>query len=99
MDMESLMTAAQERYKNEGMAMLIVPREDMRKQFLKAQDWLNEKSANWHLPIVAVRSWGPEFSGYIFRMKRENKPSVWYLMELDGGLITRIKRICVEKRD
>jgi hypothetical protein len=57
--------------------------------------WLNHRCKN-ALPLVDLDTQGcAYFSGYLFKIKREGKPSVWYLVKLEEDYkITSIKRIC-----
>jgi hypothetical protein len=61
----------------------------------KAVRWLN-KRCKTILPLTKIAPAGyAYFSAYLFKLKRENKCSVWYLATLDEEQnVTSVKRIC-----
>ena len=68
----------------------------MNTQLLKnAFRWLNDRCKTC-MPLTSVAPEGyAYFSAYLFRLKRERKSSVWYLVKLEVDYkITSIKRIC-----
>lgn len=64
-------------------------------QLLKARDWLTLQTDGKYYPVVASRRGYSEFIAYIYKIPRLNKPSLWFIMEVDGTFVTKIKRICV----
>lgn len=66
-----------------------------KKQLKKAASWLDDKVAGNYLPVVEVRRGYAEFVAYVYKVKRPDKPNVWYCMEVDEGHVKQIKRICM----
>lgn len=62
----------------------------------KACDWLNNKTQEYR-PVVNSSRYGyAAFIAYVFKIQREGKTSLFFVLELDKKKkITRIKRICL----
>lgn len=62
----------------------------------KACDWLNDKCDGQFWPYAALNKHGTAyFKAYIFKIRRENKPSLYFEMEMVSSReYSRIKRIC-----
>jgi hypothetical protein len=61
----------------------------------KAADWLHKKTNYNYTPVVANRRGYAEFVAYIFRIHRDNKPDIRFVMTVHDQQITGIKRFCV----
>lgn len=65
------------------------------KQLRKASNWLHKRTNGNYMPVVEVRRGYAEFIAYVYKIKRENKPSVYYCMDmLEQWVPKQIKRIC-----
>ena len=63
-------------------------------KFKKASDWLHKKTNYDYLPVVANRRGYAEFVAYIFRIHRESKPDIRFVVTVKDQKITSIKRFC-----
>jgi hypothetical protein len=68
----------------------------LKEQLNKALYWIEKKCFYHNFPVVTILPKGyARFIAHIFRMKRQGKPSVWYLVSIDDEHeISKIKRIC-----
>lgn len=67
---------------------------DPKKQLEKALNWLQKKAGdNW--TQVAVTRGYAQFVGYVYRIKRETKPDIRFVINLNDGKLVNIKRICI----
>lgn len=61
----------------------------------KACEWLNVKTNYTYIPVVANRKGYAEFVAYVFKLPREGKLTVWYVLEMASQYEPKsVKRIC-----
>jgi hypothetical protein len=70
-----------------------------KEQLAKANKWLNKNRNNYVSPVVEVRSGYAQFVGYIYKIRRSDKPDVWFVVNVNNeepsdNKIISIKRIC-----
>lgn len=59
----------------------------------KLEDWSrNEKKQAQCYPVVAVRRGYAEFVAYVYKIDREEKPSLWFVFDIWNECV---KRICL----
>jgi hypothetical protein len=68
----------------------------LKEQLKKAVHWIEKKCFYQNFRVVSIFPKGyARLIAHIFRMKRQGKPSVWYLVRIDGDHdIASVKRIC-----
>lgn len=58
-------------------------------------NWLCKRTNYSCYSIVGTPRGYAEFIGDIYRVRRESRPSVWYLVTIEEGKTISIKRICL----
>lgn len=61
----------------------------------RAVNWLRKKTNYSYYPIVGTPRGYAEYIAYIYQVRRESRPSVWYLVTIEEGKTISIKRICL----